>query len=87
MPRYSEPVEIPTSYTDIVTINCISLSKRVDNNAEIIEAWGLFCIEESKRNENGGNTKKNNKKVAKIIVKTTEVKCKSLMIMLKGICH
>ena len=79
LPRYSEPVKISTTYTDIATINCISLGKRVgDNNAEIIEAWGLFSIEESKRNENGRNTKKNNKKVDKIIIKPTEVKCKSV---------
>ena len=77
--RYAEPVKIRTDYLDIATINGISLGMRKDKQGnQIFQAWGLFAIEESIREENEDISKTSMpNKVAKIISSPKLVDCRS----------
>lgn len=75
--NYAEPLDIVTDYVEIATINGITWGKTFENGVPVIEAFGLYSIEERKREPNEVQDDASELKVAKLIAMPTVVQSRS----------
>ena len=75
--KYADPIDIETDYRGDLNVNGISLGKKIENGVPVIEAFGLYSIEEQKRGENENQEDISNYKVAQLITTPTVVKARS----------